>query len=273
MPVKADDLERVHTIARLLSFKATMTHGDAWSALLAEHDLTDATFMALYGQLSARFATEPALAAAYAKRFQDESAARFREAAEAKGVDADPSLAGPQWNAVHDIAEKAEGFARQYAQPAGDGPPPGYAPDLELIARTLAEPTREHIEALFDDRTTVIHVDWREEPLDILELIAQRLPEGVLFLSKLSSEGVTVASDERTAAVELTETPADRDAMLHACNEVLQPAFEVRLCVDSKGSDTLAFVCLRAQDWRDLEADGAAMRARFAPLAGQPLFT
>ena len=271
--VTKDDLVLVEKLARLLSYKATMTHGAAWEAVLAENEMTDDAFMAAYGQIVRRFADEPALADAYAKLYQEQTAERFREAAEAKGVNADPQLAASQWNAVHDIEDKAQGFAQQYTVAATEAPAPGYAPNLELIARAATDPSRENIGMLLDDRGTVFHIDWREAPLDIIDICGHRLPESTLAIAELNLEGVTLACGERTVAVELTETPADREAMLRACNRVLQPDYEIRVCLDSLGSDTLAFVCLRAEDWSELEQrHGARLSARFAALAEQPLF-
>jgi hypothetical protein len=36
-------------------------------------------------------------------------------------------------------------------------------------------------------------------------------------------------------------------------NEVLKPDYEIRLCANSLGSDTLAFLPLSAKQWMDLE--------------------
>lgn len=268
-----DDLALLEKLARLLSYKATMTHGAAWEALLADNEVTDDTFMATYGQIARRFADEPALAETYGRLYQEQTAERFREAAEAKGVNAGPELAGSLWNAVHDIDEKAEGFARQYTVAAAVTAPPGYTPNLELIAHMVTDPSQDNVATLLDDTATVFHVDWREAALDIIDICGQRLPDGTLGIAALNVEGVTLACGDRTTSVALTETPADRDAMLRACDRVLRPDYEIRVCLDSLGSDTLAFVCLRAEDWSDLERrHGVRLSARFAALAAQPLF-
>lgn len=46
---------------------------------------------------------------------------------------------------------------------------------------------------------------------------------------------------------------ADRDTTLIGLNRLLQPDYELRLCTASRGSDTLAFLPLSSDAWRDLE--------------------
>jgi hypothetical protein len=269
-----DDLLLLEKLALLLSHKATLAHGDPWNALLAEHGFTEESFLRAYGRVTRRFISEPTLAEAYATLYQEQTAQRFREAAEAKGLDVDPRLAGSLWNVVHDIdAAKAAGFAQQYIAATGEAPEAGYAPNLEAIARAADDPSAENIARLLADTATVFHVDWREEPLDIIGICAHRLPSDTLRLAELNVHGALLASGERNLRVELTGTRADREAILRACASVLQPAYEIRVCVDSLHSDTLSFVCLRHEDWNDLErAHGTRLHDRFAPLAGRALF-
>ncbi|MDR2529352.1 MAG: ABC transporter ATP-binding protein [Synergistaceae bacterium] len=46
---------------------------------------------------------------------------------------------------------------------------------------------------------------------------------------------------------------ADRDTTITALNEVLIPDYEIRFCKHSDGGDTLAFLPLPAEQWRELE--------------------
>ena len=50
------------------------------------------------------------------------------------------------------------------------------------------------------------------------------------------------------------EDKTDRDTTIITLNEVLSPDYEIRFCIDSDGSDTLAFLPLSAKQWADLEA-------------------
>ena len=56
---------------------------------------------------------------------------------------------------------------------------------------------------------------------------------------------------------------------------MLAPEYEVRLCIDSYGGDTLAFLPLACEDWTALERQyGAAVNRRFFKFAERPnLFT
>jgi hypothetical protein len=271
--VTNDDLVLLEKLTLLLSYKATLMHGDPWHELLAAHGFTDRSFLKAHGEIVGRFATHPALAQTFARLFQEQSSERFREAAQAKGLDINPDQEGALWNVVHDVEQKAKGFARQYVETAAEPPAPGYTPKLALIVRAVAEPSEENIAMLLDDAATVVHIDWREAPLDIIDICAQRLPDGTLQVVELSTQGVTLACGERRVSVELTETPADREAMLRACHRVLQPEHEIRVCLAPEQSDTLAFVCLRAEDWSELEREhGVLLNARFSPLGDQALF-
>ncbi|MCH7383659.1 hypothetical protein MMP71_07310 [Acinetobacter dispersus] len=46
---------------------------------------------------------------------------------------------------------------------------------------------------------------------------------------------------------------ADRDTTLKALNQILQPDYEIRFCMASDGSDTLAFLPLPSSLWQQLD--------------------
>jgi len=50
---------------------------------------------------------------------------------------------------------------------------------------------------------------------------------------------------------------------LIALNKILQPIFEVRLWLDSVGSDTLAFIPLSSAEWNSLENEFGAESVRY----------
>ena len=63
----------------------------------------------------------------------------------------------------------------------------------------------------------------------------------------------------------------DRHITIVTLNEILKPDFEVRFCIDSNGADTLAFLPLACDVWRELEAEyGAAVAKRFYKLQMKP---
>jgi hypothetical protein len=77
------------------------------------------------------------------------------------------------------------------------------------------------------------------------------------------------------AKVPLVEGLADRHITLHSLTQLLQPDFEIRVCVDSNGMDTLAFLPLSGADWSALESTfGDNVGRRFRKIEKHPnLFT
>lgn len=271
----ADDLRDIATLAVLNAHRATMLHGEPWKALLEQHGLADdAAYAALSARLATRFAKEPLLARTFAERYQQESQQLFAQAARAKEIPTDAQGAASQWNQAFDIDDdKAKAFASQYVSHDQDPAPPGYTPNLELVAAALKTGSDRDIQALLSDRATVFHVDWREGLLDIVGLVGDRVPDGVLTIAALSDEELTLASGERTEVVVFSDSPADRNAILRASDRVLRPEYELRLCLDTQATDTLGFLCLSAAAWAELEeAHPSAVATRFRALDDAPLF-
>jgi len=152
--------------------------------------------------------------------------------------------------------------------------------NLDLITAVLGSSTRENIDALLDDNSTVFWVDWREDETDIVSYC-----ESVLETGNLEAEWEDVNTPRgvdlvihykgKTARPKLVEDAADRHLALCALNEILAPEFEIRFCIDSKGGDTLAFLALPASLWRDLEEGyGDAVPRHFYRFSEKPnLFT
>lgn len=148
------------------------------------------------------------------------------------------------------------------------------------VERLLRDDTRQAAEEMFDDRKAVFLVDWREEDDAIVGYA-----EDLLQTGDLSAELVGVDDDPgfelyisrkgKREKVPLVAGKEDRHITLNALNELLQPEYEIRVCVDSRGSDTLAFLPLPAADWTALEARfGKKVAAHFRKIEAQPnLFT
>ncbi len=123
-------------------------------------------------------------------------------------------------------------------------------------------------------------VDWREDEGDIVKYC-----EAVLQTGSLAAEWVRAATPRgsdlfisyigRRIRAPLTNGHEDRHIALYALNQALAPDYEVRFCIDSHGSDTLAFLPLPSARWAELEDRyGAAVSSRFYRLAERPnLFT
>jgi hypothetical protein len=152
--------------------------------------------------------------------------------------------------------------------------------DIGKVTAVLESPTEEAVHALLDDDASVFWIDWRQED----ETIAESC-ESVLQTGRLSGELVEVESDEgyevwlqfggRRERVPLSHSGDDRHITLCALNRVLSPEYEVRFCIDSNGSDTLAFLPLTCEQWAEFERRyGAAVGRRFYRLSERPnLFT
>ena len=152
--------------------------------------------------------------------------------------------------------------------------------NINLITAVLESASKERIRALFDDDTTVFWVDWREGEGDIV-----RYCEAVLQTGSLTAEQVCAATPRgsdlfisfngRRIRAPLINGPEDRHIALCALNQVLAPDYEIRFCIDSNGSDTLAFLPLSAARWAELEQKyGVAVSRHFYRFAERPnLFT
>ncbi len=146
----------------------------------------------------------------------------------------------------------------------------------ELITRLIESPSENAIEALFDDEDTIFWVDWREEDDIIVEYC-----ESIIQTESLSAEEVDADNDagfemyitykDRRVKVPLTIGTEDRHVTIVTLNEILNPDFEIRFCIDSNGSDTLAFLPLSSDMWRKLEGQyGDAVAKRFYKLQMKP---
>lgn len=148
------------------------------------------------------------------------------------------------------------------------------------VERLLQEETQKAAQEMLDDRKAVFLVDWREEDDAIVGLA-----EDILQTGDLAAEVVGIDDDPGFALyvshkgkrqkVPLVAGTEDRHITLHALDQLLQPEHEIRVCVDSRATDTLAFLPLPAADWTALEACfGKKVAAHFRKIEAQPnLFT
>lgn len=152
--------------------------------------------------------------------------------------------------------------------------------DISKVVALLESPTENAIRALLDNDTTVFWIDCRQEDETIAESCELVLQSGIL-----SGELVEVDSDEgfevylqfrdRRVKVPLSYSGDDRHITLCALNRAMAPEYEVRFCIDSNGSDTLAFLPLESKRWSAFESRyGEAVSKRFYKIAERPnLFT
>lgn len=152
--------------------------------------------------------------------------------------------------------------------------------NLALIRQVLASPDSESIEALLDDEETVFWVDWREEDDVLVEYCEDILQTGELSAEELDADNeagfeLIVQYQDNRIKVPLEIGEGDRHITLVAINQVMQTDYEIRFCIDSYGSDTLAFLPLATKDWQALESEFSdAVAKRFYRLTDKPnLFT
>lgn len=148
------------------------------------------------------------------------------------------------------------------------------------VEQLLQNESDEAVEALFADEQSVFAVDWRADDDGIVGSC-----EEILRTGELSAEVVEVEHDRgfelyisyrnKRVKVPLVTGTEDRHITLHALNESLKPAYEIRVCVDSNGSDTLVFLPLAAADWSTLEMRfGEKVGRHFRRIEARPnLFT
>jgi hypothetical protein len=152
--------------------------------------------------------------------------------------------------------------------------------NLNVVIAVLEDPTPETIETLLQDEETVFWVDWREDDDAIPNYCESILQTGQLSGELINVDGdpgfeIYVRYNDKRVKVPLTVSPADRHITLCSLNEALAPDYEVRFCIDSNGSDTLAFLPLAASTWAELdEGYGERVAQHFYRIAPRPnLFT
>lgn len=148
------------------------------------------------------------------------------------------------------------------------------------VDQLLTTQSAEALERLFNDRQAVFLVDWREADESIVEYC-----EEILKTGDLSADLVNIDADPgfelyilyrgRRVKVPLVIGPEDRHITIYTLNQMLALDYEIRVCVDSNGWDTLTFLPLATADWGALEIRfGEAVEKRFRKVERRPnLFT
>jgi hypothetical protein len=133
------------------------------------------------------------------------------------------------------------------------------AEKFDLIRRYIQSESDEFYGEKFDGRYDIIMVvDWREFDEDIIEYC-----ENALETTHLSVETIDVDNKRgfdtfieyngKKVSVPYQGEGADRDTTIITLNEVIKPAYEIRLCKRSIGNDTLEFLPLPKENWDALE--------------------
>jgi len=128
---------------------------------------------------------------------------------------------------------------------------------------------------LLDHEDLVFWVDWRHDDGEIAAECESVLQTGKLSSEWVEEDALFVHFGDRQVQVPLTMSEADRHLTLLAINKAMEGHFEIRFCIASAGSDTVAFLPLPAGSWVKLEQEfGERLARHFYPLQPTPnLFT
>jgi hypothetical protein len=148
------------------------------------------------------------------------------------------------------------------------------------VERLLEEGTPEAAEQMLHDAKAVFLVDWREEDDAIVGYAEDILQTGDLSAELVGIDdepgfALYVSHKGKRDQVPLVAGKEDRHITLDSLNRLLQPEYEIRVSIDSRGSDTLGFLPLPAADWTALESRfGKKVAAHFRKIEAHPnLFT
>ena len=120
----------------------------------------------------------------------------------------------------------------------------------------------------------VVMVDWRTENDEIVDDFESRLQTGTLSCHTIESDNdhgfdvvINYKGQQKQVPIETLGTH-NRQEVIVILNELLLPDYEIRFCIDSMGNDTLAFLPLACQEWKDIESQFGQdnVRKRFYPI-------
>jgi hypothetical protein len=148
------------------------------------------------------------------------------------------------------------------------------------VERLLQDGTPKAAEQMLQDAKAVFLVDWRDEDDAIVGYAEDILQTGDLSTELVGIDdepgfALYVSHKGKRDKVPLVAGKEDRHITLDTLNRLLQPEYEIRVSIDSRGSDTLGFLPLPAADWTALESRfGKKVAAHFRKIEAHPnLFT
>ena len=127
--------------------------------------------------------------------------------------------------------------------------------DITFIRlKSFLEDTNNFEELLESD--TLIWVDHREYDEDIISYVNEKLEDKIEIVLKDNGkpygEDIYLKHKDKSFMIPYKEK-MDRDTTIKSINEFIQPKYEIRFCIESLGNDTLAFVVLTKDLWKQLE--------------------
>lgn len=132
---------------------------------------------------------------------------------------------------------------------------------MEYIKDFLKNEDRESFDNLWEKEKKLVWIDWREYDEDIINYIENVIQSGKLIGKNEDADnkmGVNIIIEWKGKEYKisyLNEEGSDRDTTIKTLNKIIQPEYEIRLFMESLGSDTLAFVPLSKEEWEELEKE------------------
>ena len=101
-------------------------------------------------------------------------------------------------------------------------------------------------------------IDWREEDENIITYCEDILQTNVLSVKTNNTDNergfeTFISYKSHETVIPYQGVGADRDTTLITLNQILQPEFEIRICKESLGNDTLCFLPLSRDQWLFLD--------------------
>ncbi|MEZ6318322.1 MAG: hypothetical protein R3B49_06155 [Phycisphaerales bacterium] len=133
---------------------------------------------------------------------------------------------------------------------------------LDAVRAVLEAASQEEADELLDDQDAFFLVDHRADEDMIIEACEDVIRSGRLGSEVLKADNPAGFQTRMTFGSRSLIVPpsTDRHLAMVRLNELLAPDYEIRVCVDSLGDDTLMFAALAPAEWRGLES-------RFGPAA------
>lgn len=119
----------------------------------------------------------------------------------------------------------------------------------------------ESFDKLWENSRKLVWIDWREYDEDIINYVEKVIQSGKLIGKNEDTDnkmGFNIIIEWKGKEYKISypnEEGSDRDTTIKTLNKIIQPEYEIRLFMESLGSDTLAFVPLSKEEWEELEKD------------------
>lgn len=132
---------------------------------------------------------------------------------------------------------------------------------MKYIKNFLKNEDRESFDKLWENSTKLIWIDWREEDDSIINYVEKVIQSKKLIGKNEDADnkmGFNIIIEWKGKDYKISypnEEGSDRDTTIKTLNKIIQPEYEIRLFMESLGSDTLSFVPLAKEEWEELEKE------------------